>query len=333
MNGTADAPTSRPSSAPEREGDAMTGGTPTLTLGPLLFNWPAATWEDFYARIAEEADLDRVVLGEVVCSKRLPFYVERLPAAVERLTRAGKQVVLASLALVTTERERALCADLAAMADVELEVSDLTLLDHLDHGRAFSVGPLVNVYNEASLAYLAARGARRVCLPPELPLSSIEVIGPAARGAGVALEVWSFGRVPLAISGRCYHARIHGLSKDSCQFVCAEDADGLAVDTLDGEAFLAVNGVQTLSHSCATTLGALDRLRFAGVSSFRLSPQDCDMVAVAALYRERLRGAIDDAEALARLRRVGAVTPLSNGFLFGAPGAEFLEQATGGGPG
>jgi collagenase-like PrtC family protease len=45
-----------------------------LTLGPLLFNWPAERWRDFYARIADEAPVDRVVLGEVVCSKRQPFH-------------------------------------------------------------------------------------------------------------------------------------------------------------------------------------------------------------------------------------------------------------------
>lgn len=301
-----------------------------LTLGPLLFNRPAAAWADFYARIADEADLDRVVLGEVVCSKRLPFYADRLASAAERLARAGKQVVLASLALVTTERERALSAELATSSEFEVEVNDLTLLEQLDGGRGFSIGPLVNVYNEASLAFLAGRGALRVCLPPELPLASIEALGAAGRAAGVALEAWSFGRVPLALSGRCYHARVHGLSKDSCQFVCGEDPDGLAVETLDGAGFLAVNGVQTLSHSCATALGELDRLRAAGVSSFRLSPQHCDMIAVAGLYRRRLAGAIDAAEALAELRALPGLAPLSNGFLHGAPGAALVGGAAGG---
>lgn len=311
-------------------GDGTAGGRATLTLGPLLFNWPAADWADFYARIADEAEVDRVVLGEVVCSKRLPFYLDRLPAAVERLTRAGKEVALASLALVTTERERKLCAELAAMDEQEIEVEDLTLLDHLPAGRRFSVGPLVNVYNEASLDFLVGRGATRLCLPPELPLASVAVLAGAARKAGAAAEVWSFGRVPLAISGRCYHARVHGLSKDSCQFVCGEDRDGLTVETLDGEGFLAVNGVQTLSHACATVLGAADALRAAGVSSFRLSPQGCDMVAVAALYRRRLAGAIDGEEALAALRALQGFAPLADGFLHGVAGAELVGEGAAG---
>ncbi|MHB1060144.1 MAG: ubiquinone anaerobic biosynthesis protein UbiV [Rhodanobacter sp.] len=297
-------------------------GSSALTLGPALFHWPVEAWEDFYARIADEADVDRVVVGEVVCSKRLPFYADRIATVAERLSRAGKAVVLASLALVTTERERRLTADLVDVDGIEIEVNDLTLLASLPAGSRFSVGPLVNVYNEPALAFLAARGARRVCLPPELPFGSVEILADAAKALEIGIEVWSFGRVPLAISGRCYHARVHGLSKDSCQFVCARDSNGLDVETLDREGFLAINGVQTLSHACATTISELDRLTAAGVTSFRLSPHDCDMVAVARLYRDRLTGAVDSREALSRLAELGSFAPLANGFLFGVAGAE-----------
>ena len=52
----------------------------TLTLGPLLFNWSPERWRGFYARIADEAPVERVCLGEVVCSKRLPFIVDEFAA-------------------------------------------------------------------------------------------------------------------------------------------------------------------------------------------------------------------------------------------------------------
>ena len=155
----------------------------TLTFGPLLFNWTPDRWSDFYARIADEAPVDRVCLGEVVCSKRLPFYVDRIPDAIERLRRAGKTVVLSSLALVTLPRERQASADLASLVGMEIEVNDLTMLSHLDEGQGFAVGPLINTYNEGTLVYLAKRGATHICLPPELPLESAE---PAAAGAGDA---------------------------------------------------------------------------------------------------------------------------------------------------
>lgn len=295
-----------------------------LTLGPLLFSWPADRWSNFYARIADETPVDRVCLGEVVCSKRLPFYADRLPAAIERLQRGGKTVVLSSLALVTLPRERQLSAELARDAELEVEVNDLTLLAYLEPGRRFAVGPLVNVYNEGTLAFLAGRSARQVCLPPELTLDSVAALAAAAAPLGVAVEVWGFGRVPLALSGRCYHARIHSLAKDSCQFVCGEDTDGLAVDTLDGQRFLAVNGVQTLSSTYASVLPNIEELRVGGVGSLRLSPHSCDMVAVAGLFRRALDGMLSATEAVAELTALLPSAVFSNGFLRGPCGAAFL---------
>lgn len=294
----------------------------TLTLGPLLFNWTADQWTDFYARIADEAPVDRVCIGEVVCSKRLPFYVDRIPQAIERLERAGKVVVLSSLALVTLRRERNMCADLAASGDVELEVNDLTMLAHLAPGRPFAVGPLVNVYNEGTLEYLATRGANHVCLPPELPFESLAVLARKAASLGLPAEVWAFGRLPLAISGRCYHARVHRLAKDNCQFVCGDDPDGLKVETLDGEDFLAINGVQTLSFTHCNLIGDIDRLCAAGISSFRLSPHSCDMVAASRLFRRTLNREIDTCAAVDGLAKLMPEATFSNGFLAGTCGAD-----------
>ncbi len=284
--------------------------SPTLVLGPVLFNWPVDVWADFLARVADEVDVDRVHVGEVVCSKREPFYADRLPEVIERLTRAGKTVVVDTLALVTLKRERQLVADLAGLDGVEIEINDFTPLAGLEPGRRFAVSPLVNVYNEGTLGWLAGRGAWSVCLPPELPLAEIETLAREGVRLGLETQVFAFGRLPLAISGRCYHARVHGLAKDSCRYVCAEDPDGLAVNTLDGEGFLAINGVQTLSQDCAVVMPELDRMVAAGVSAFRLSPHSGDMGAVARAFRDRLAGLIDNAEAMARLGSAGLTVPL-----------------------
>jgi collagenase-like PrtC family protease len=274
-------------------------------LGPLLFNRSVEDWVDFHARIADEADVDRVHLGEVVCSKRRPFYAEKIPAAIERLTRAGKTVVVDTLALVTLKRERQLVAEVASIDGVEIEINDFTPLATLPAGRRFAVSPLVNVYDEGTYSWLAARGAWSIALPPELPFASIELLAETGRGLGVETQMFAFGRLPLAVSSRCYHARIHGFAKDNCRFVCMEDADGLDVDTLDGEKFLAINGVQTLSQGCVAALDETERLIAAGIGGFRLSPQACDMVAVAATFRARLAGAIDAEEARSRIRAAG----------------------------
>lgn len=44
-----------------------------LTLGPVLFNWTPEVWRDFYFRVANEAPVTIVYLGEVICSKRAPL--------------------------------------------------------------------------------------------------------------------------------------------------------------------------------------------------------------------------------------------------------------------
>ena len=290
----------------------------TLVLGPVLFNWAPETLSDFFARIADEADVDRVHVGEVVCSKREPFFADRLPEAIERLQRGGKTVVVDALALPTLKRERQSVADVIGLDGVEIEINDMTPLGVMAAGRRFAVSPLVNVYDEGTLAFLAARGAWSVALPYELPFASIQRLAAEGNRLGTEIQIHAFGRLPLAISGRCYHARVHGLAKDSCQFVCGRDPDGLEVDTLDGEAFLAINGVQTMSRDCVAVLDECERLIDAGVSAFRLSPQDCDMVATAAVFRARLAGSISPEEARARLAETGLRLPLGPPMMSGS---------------
>ncbi len=294
-----------------------------LTLGPVLYNWKPEEWRDFYFRIADEAPVDNVVVGEVVCSKRQPFLEPHIPAVVERLAGAGKTVLMGSLTLMSLPRERKAMAELAGDNSFPMEVNDLTCLGMLG-GRPHAIGPFVNIYNEATAGYFAARGATRICLPPELPLSAIRAI--ARSQPEVTFEVFAFGRVPLAISARCYHARLNKLSKDNCKFVCDQDPDGLAVTTLDDEPFLAMNGVQTLSYTCASLLGDIDKLKDAGARSLRLSPQQCDMVAVIKLFRNVVDGALSGAEGAQQLEQLYPLRK-SNGFLFSKPGAAFITDS------
>ncbi len=290
-----------------------------LTVGPNQFFWKPEDWSASYEALAT-APVARIVLGELVCSKRLPFYQNRIPAVIEMLRAAGKEVVVTSLALITLKRERKLAAELAE-AGVEVEINDLSMLAYLPTGTPFSVGPLVNVYNEGTLAWLAARGATSICLPPELPLEQVRALARLGRDLGVAIEVWGHGRVPLAISGRCYHARLHGRTKDNCQFACEDDPDGLDVATLEGQKFLAMNGVQTLSDSFACADHQIETLQQAGVSRLRLSPQSGDFAAICALYRARVDGKADQGTVAAALRLSHPDIRLSDGFLTGASGA------------
>lgn len=287
----------------------------SLTLGPVLFNWTPEKWRDFYFRIADEAPVDHVVLGEIVCSKRAPFFTKYMPDIIERLEAANKKVVLGAPILIMHPRERQTVADLNQMG-YTVEANDITSL-HTLAGATFSAGPFLNIYNEAARAFFEDKGATRISLNGELSLASIKEI---ARGASVPIEVFAFGRMPLAISARCYHARSYGLAKDSCQYVCANDTDGMEVDTIDGQPFLAVNGVQTMSHTIHAAIGDITELASASVSALRLSPQDCDMVEVAQLYRDVCDDTLDAQTASEKLSCLIDDLPMSNGFLHGAEG-------------
>ena len=291
-----------------------------LTMGPVPYLWPGEKWRDFYYRIAESGHVDAVTLGEVVCSKRDHFTRPFLPDVVERLQQSGKSVALASLALVTMERELAATRRLAS-GPALVEANDLSAL-RLLAGRPHLVGPFVNVYNGATARLLAKKGATRICLGPELPASSLASI--IAGAPGLEYEIIAFGRLPLAISARCAHARAKGHSKYICQFVCGDEPDGLDVDTLDGQPFLTINGVQTMSRHCQVLLGDLPALAGMGITHLRLSPQDCDMAGVAAIFAAVRDGAIPADEGLARLKQIYPAAAFANGFLHGQPGMDWI---------
>ncbi|MBT4146746.1 MAG: U32 family peptidase, partial [Gammaproteobacteria bacterium] len=139
------------------------------------------------------------------------------------------------------------------------------------------------------------------------------------------LEVQVFGRLPLAISARCYHARAHNLNKGGCQYVCDRDADGLTVDTLDGVPFLVINGLQTMSYTYCNLMKELPEMLGMGINNFRLSPHDVDMVKVTQLYRDCLDGKIESDEASQSLEDEVFAAEFSNGFYHGEPGMEQVE--------
>ncbi|MGQ0683471.1 ubiquinone anaerobic biosynthesis protein UbiV [Bradyrhizobium sp.] len=290
-----------------------------LTLGPNLFNWAPEQWRDFYFRIADEAPVATVYLGETICSKRAPLFDEHYEAVAGRLRAAGKTVVHSTLGETASQVDRRLVSDVCQRVSDLVEANDSSAAWHL-RGRPHCIGPLMNVYNEETLRFLAAKGARNICLPAELPFASVGVLCTAATAEGVTIEVQVFGRQSLALSARCYHARAHGRTKDTCRFVCENDADGLPLTTLDGKPFLVINGIQTLSYEYVNLAQEIPALTAAGVRRFRLSPHGCDMVLVASSFRDLLDGKIAPSEALARLDTLQLGAPFSNGFLHGQPG-------------
>jgi len=289
-----------------------------LTLGPVFFHWPAERLQDFYFRIADEAPVDRVHLGEVVCGKRMPFSDPVWPDLIERLERAGKEVVLSTLATPMTVRERRSIEDLCSDSRL-VEINDVTALP-VRTGKPFVAGPFINTYNGATAQFLIRRGAQTICPPVELSFAHIAAIARTCPEAD--FEAFAFGRLPLALSGRCYHARLHGLHKDSCQFTCEQDLDGLVVDTLDDQSFLAINGVQTMSAQVQAVMMAPEEFAASGVRRLRLSPHSCDMVQVARIYRSLIEGSEEPARARLLLSNLDLPGVLVDGYARGRAGAE-----------
>ena len=293
--------------------------TTELTMGPVLFHWPAEAKRDFWFRVADEAPVGTAYLGEAVCSKREPFFNTYAEDVAERLTRAGKRVVWSSLAQVVTAIDRKASLGIADFDSAEIEANDASVLLLLK-GKPHRIGQYLNVYNENAIAHLASNGAHHFSLNPELPAETVARLTGAARQAGATIEVQVFGRVSLALSARCYHARAHGRTKDNCLFVCENDPDGMELETRGRQKFLTLNGIQTLSHGYLDLSAEIPALVAMGVSAFRLSPHDLDMTAIARAYRHLLDGQASPVETAARLTELGLPQPSMNGFFHRKPG-------------
>ncbi|MFP4098267.1 MAG: U32 family peptidase [Alphaproteobacteria bacterium] len=300
---------------------------PKLTIGPVLFHWKAEKKLDFYRQVADEMPVDTVYLGEVVCSKRTPFFDVNYDEVAERLKRAGKRVVFSTLSEVVVPLDRKIIqkfCERALEAGEEIEVNDASALLHVS-GQPHRIGTLFNTYNEETMKYLISRGAYHVGLLPEMPRDSIAVMSSEARKLGASVEVQVFGRASLALSARCYHARAHERRKGNCQFVCGEDDDGMDLKTLDDKPFLAINGIQTLTDAYINLACEIEDMKSMGVSYFRLSPHSNDMVATAEAFDALIRGDISAEETLQRVRESGVEKPFANGFYYKAPGLMWVS--------
>jgi collagenase-like PrtC family protease len=217
------------------------------------------------------------------------------------LVAAGKEVVLATQALIESEAELRTLRRIAEQADFLVEANDAAALA-LRAGRPFVIGPHVNVYSGAALDELVPLGAVRWVPPVEL---SIDAIGAALGARALEAEVFAFGRLPLALSARCFTARHYGLNRDECAFRCLDHPDGLEVRTQEGEPFLALNGLQTLSAGVQCLLGYCGALRDAGVRRVRLSPVARDFERVIDVFDRVLNRGEEARGGLAELATLG----------------------------
>ena len=80
-----------------------------------------------------------------------------------------------------------------------------------------------------------------------------------------------------------------------------------------------------MSHGYVVLLRELKKMQKQGVSHFRLSPQNVDMVKVAALFRAVLDGKKDPESALPLLRKITGSVPFINGYFHAREGLAWVK--------
>ena len=293
-----------------------------LSLAPIQFFWQKETLLEFYVQMLD-SPLDTIYLGETVCSRRQKMRFDDWFGLAQDLADSGKEIILSSQVLLESESDLKRLRKITGQTQFKIEANDMGAVKLArEHGIPFVAGASLNIYNEATLQLFQGLGAYRWVAPAELARDKVADI--ARLSDGLETEIFAWGKIPLAYSSRCFTARHYNLNKDSCEFRCLDHEHGLTMNTREGQPFLTINGIQTMSYGSQCLLPHHADMVAIGVNILRLSPQLTDMPRIIELHRAVLDGQTTLDEALPELARLATGTPV-DGYWLGKPGIEAVE--------
>ena len=214
------------------------------------------------------------------------------------------------------------------------------------HGATFHVSTQMSTSNSLAAQFLASQGATRVVLARECSLAEAKRI--AERVAPLEIECFVHGAQCVAESGRCFMSH-DVFGKSACRGECVQPcrrkflvqavdlySDGEGNPVHEAKAAYEVEPHTVLSAKDLCSIGFVDRLVDAGISSFKIEgrARNANYVKVCVeCYREAVdavMGGTYAPELAARLRRRLETVfhrEFSDGLYFGRPGvSQFADS-------
>lgn len=292
-----------------------------LSLGSIQYFWPKTQVFEFYENVAS-SPVEIVYLGETVCSKRRDLALSDWLDIAKMLGAQGKEVVLSTLTLLAAESEMKMLKKYCENGVFRVEANDLAAAQlMMEYKLPFIAGPAINIYNSRSLEFLVGKGLERWVMPVELSKEDLQNIIEDTVVSGARdrfeVEVFSYGKLPLAYSARCFTARYYDLPKDNCQLKCLDHAGGLEVFSQEDEDLFTLNGIQTMSGRVFNLESELASMAAMGVDIVRISPEpETTFIHIDQFSRALTEGS----------NSISLSQEDCNGYWFGKPGRERLDD-------